>query len=168
MEFEVGDGVMYPSRGAGRITGVEHIELVEGFEHYYVIDIPSERLVVRVPVRKVEDLGLRPVMSQTRLEDVLDVLRSKPDKLADDYKERQLLIDEDIKTGNAMRMAAVIRDLTGRLREHYLTKRDSDLLSQARDLLVTEMAVATDREVSAVQEDIDLALQETLQETVQE
>jgi len=158
MEFAVGDGVMYPSRGAGRITGVEHIELVEGFEHYYVIDIPSERLIVRIPVRKVADLGLRPVMSETKLGDVLGVLRSKPDKLADDYKERQLLIDEQIKTGSAMRMAAVIRDLTWRLRVHYLTKRDGDLLNQARDLLVTEMAVATDREVSALQEEIDTAL----------
>ena len=158
MEFAVGDGVMYPSRGAGRITGVEHIELVEGFDHYYVIDIPSERLIVRIPVRKVADLGLRPVMSETKLEDVLGVLRSKPDKLADDYKERQLLIDEQIKTGSAMRMAAVIRDLTWRLRVHYLTKRDGDLLNQARDLLVTEMAVATDRDVSALQEEIDTAL----------
>jgi CarD family transcriptional regulator len=164
MEFAVGDGVMYPSRGAGRITGVEHIELVEGFEHYYVIDIPSERLIVRIPVRKVADLGLRPVMSETKLEDVLGVLRSKPDKLADDYKERQLLIDEQIKTGSAMRMAAVIRDLTWRLRVHYLTKRDGDLLNQARDLLVTEMAVATDREVSALQEEIDTALLEHVSE----
>ncbi|HUW10367.1 MAG TPA: CarD family transcriptional regulator [Anaerolineae bacterium] len=164
MEFAVGDGVMYPSRGAGRITGVEHIELVEGFEHYYVIDIPSERLIVRIPVRKVADLGLRPVMSETKLGDVLGVLRSKPDKLADDYKERQLLIDEQIKTGSAMRMAAVIRDLTWRLRVHYLTKRDGDLLNQARDLLVTEMAVATDREVSALQEEIDTALLEHVSE----
>jgi len=129
-----------------------------------VIDIPSERLIVRIPVRKVADLGLRPVMSETKLEDVLGVLRSKPDKLADDYKERQLLIDEQIKTGNAMRMAAVIRDLTWRLRVHYLTKRDGDLLNQARDLLVTEMAVATDREVSALQEEIDTALLEHVSE----
>ena len=164
MQFAVGDGVMYPSRGAGRITGVEHIELVEGFEHYYVIDIPSARLIVRVPVRKVDDLGLRPVMSVTKLEDVLGVLRSKPKKLADEYKERQLLVEEHIKTGSAMRMAAVVRDLTGRFRDTYLTKRDNDLLSQARELLVTEMAVATGRDVSVLQEEVDTALQVTAPE----
>jgi len=163
-EFAVGDGVMYPSRGAGRVTGVEHIELVEGFEHYYVIDIPSERLIVRVPVRKVDDLGLRPVMSKTKMVDVLGVLRSKPKELADEYKERQLRIDEHIRTGSATLMAEVIRDLTGRFREKYLTKRDNDLLNHARELLVTEMAVATDREVSALQEEIDTALQVTAPE----
>jgi CarD family transcriptional regulator len=137
---------------------VEHIELVEGFERYYVIDIPSGRLTVRVPVGKVSDLGLRPVMSQANHDRVLRILRSRPRRLPDEYKERQLKVEENIKTGRSVALARVVRDLTGRERKSYLTKRDGDLLAQARDLLADEMAMATGDEMSACQEIIDSAL----------
>jgi CarD family transcriptional regulator len=158
MEFAVGDGVMYPNRGAGRITGVEQLELVEGYEEYYVIDIPSGRLTVRVPLRRADDLGLRPVMSQGNFERVLDILRSKPRDLPDDYKQRQQEVEEQLKTGSAALLAEVVRDLTGRLRGRYLTKRDGDLLAQARDLLADEIAMATDGEVTAIHDVLDDAL----------
>jgi len=35
MDFSVGDKVLYANRGAGTIIGVEHEELVDGFEDYY-------------------------------------------------------------------------------------------------------------------------------------
>ncbi|MBC8446768.1 MAG: hypothetical protein H8D78_03370 [Chloroflexi bacterium] len=158
MEFSVGDKVMYPSRGAGKVTGMEHQELVDGFEHYYVIEIPGDRLTVRVPMRKTEDLGIRPVMSEAKLGRVLNVLGSKPLRLPKDYKERQGRIEEKLKTGRALLLAEVIRDLTARERLAYLTKRDGDLLTQGRDLLTSEIAMATDRETSDVNETIDAVL----------
>jgi CarD family transcriptional regulator len=158
MDFAVGDGVMYPSRGAGKITAVEQLELVDGYQDYYVIDIPSGRLTVRVPTSKAGDLGLRPVMSQASLNHVLEILGSKPNRLADDYKVRQQKVEEDLKTGRPVLLAQVIRDLTARLRRAYLTKRDGDLLTQARDLLADEMAMASDGDVTSVQDAMDAAL----------
>jgi len=158
MDFAVGDGVMYPSRGAGKITGVEQLELVEGYEDYYVIDIPSGRLTVRIPTSRATDLGLRPVMSQASLDQVLKTLGSKPSNLADDYKVRQQKVEEDLKTGRPLLLAQVIRDLTNRLQQTYLTKKDGDLLSHARDLLADEMAMATDGDVTEIYDAMDAAL----------
>jgi CarD family transcriptional regulator len=161
MEFAVGDGVMYPNRGAGKITAVEHLELVDGFEDYYVIDIPSGRLTVRVPLRKADDLGLRPVMTQSSLKRVIKILRSQPKRLPDDYKVRQQEVEELLKTGQSLQLAEVVRDLTGRLRHKYLTKRDGDLLAQARDLLADEIAMATNGDVAATHDVLDDALAAT-------
>ena len=58
MQLSVGDKVVYPRHGVGQITGREQLDLVEGFEHYYVIEILGKSLTVRIPVRKMEELGI--------------------------------------------------------------------------------------------------------------
>ncbi|MDX1521772.1 MAG: CarD family transcriptional regulator, partial [Anaerolineae bacterium] len=78
MEFAVGDQVVHPKHGAGEIVGVEQLELVEGFENYYVIEMEEKRLTVRVPFRKMEALNIRPVMSPSRLQKVLNTLHDAP------------------------------------------------------------------------------------------
>jgi len=156
--FAVGDKVMYPHRGAGKIVGVENLELVEGFEDYYVIEIPRDRLTLRVPSGKASDLGLRPVMTKTKMSRILRVLRSEPVDLPNEYKERQQLIEVKLRTCSAKEIAEAVRDLTWHEERAHLTKRDNDLLSQGRDLLASEMAMATDVEAMEVQITIDATL----------
>jgi RNA polymerase-interacting CarD/CdnL/TRCF family regulator len=79
---------------------------------------------------------------------VLSTLRSKPQQLPDDYKERQEQIDEKVKTGHVMQLAQVVRDLTWHGERAHLTKRDSDLLRHGQDLLAAEMALVSGQAVS--------------------
>lgn len=158
MEFAVGDKVMCPNRGAGTIVGVEHQELVEGFEHYYVIEIHSQRLILRVPIRKMKELGVRPVMPQDELTRVWDTLRKPPRRLVDDFKERQEQIRQELRSGKPLEIAKAVRDLTWREQYAYLTKADSGLLAQGRGLLADEMALVMDKEVVEAEQMIDAAL----------
>ena len=59
MEFSVGDKVVHPGHGCGQIIGLERLDLVEGFERYYVIEFPDKGLTVHVPVP--EQSPLQPV-----------------------------------------------------------------------------------------------------------
>jgi len=164
MEFSIGDKVMYPSRGAGRIIGEEHQELVNGFEHYYVIEIRGKRLTLRVPMRKMGDLGVRPVMPQDKLARVWDTLRSAPRRLSEDFKERQEQVRQKLQTGRPLEVAEVVRDLTWRERYAYLTKADSELLAKGRELLATEMALVMDKEVFEAEQMINAALAASIME----
>lgn len=160
MEFSVGDRVMYPNLGNGTIIGVEHQELVDGFKRYYVIEIPGEKLTTYVPIRKTDELGVRHIMSKTKLTHVLETLRGMPRRLPEGFKERQKRIREKLKTGSPTQIAEVVRDLTWHERLAHLTKTDSKLLSQGRDFLANEIAEVTDVEVDDVNEMIDSALKE--------
>jgi CarD family transcriptional regulator len=160
MSYAIGDKVVYPHRGAGTVTGVEHAELVGGFDRYYVIDIPASRLTVRVPVNKVDDLGVRPVASQRRLVHVLDLLGEAPAELPDDYKQRQLAVREKMDTGRAAPLAEVVRDLLWREEQAHLTRVDRRLLDEARELLAAEVALITDQDMPEAHEAIDTALAE--------
>jgi CarD family transcriptional regulator len=157
-DFAVGDKVMYPHRGAGKIVGVENLELVEGYVDYYVIEIPRDRLTLRVPFGKATDLGLRPVMTKTKMNKILRILRSEPRELPLDYKERQQQIEIMLRTCSSSEIAEAVRDLTWHEERAHLTKRDNDLLSQGRDLLASEMAMATDVDALEVQQTIDATL----------
>jgi CarD family transcriptional regulator len=158
MELSVGDEVVYPRHGVGRITGMERLDLVEGFERYYVIEIPDKGLTVRVPVRKMDELGLRPVMSRSKLARVLEALRAAPRLLSEDYKQRQAGVRERLETGAPLRIAEVVRDLTWHERRAHLTRADSDLLAWGREFLSAEMALVTGTEVTDARQMIDSAL----------
>lgn len=149
MEFVVGDKVVHPRYGAGRIARVEQWEAADGGTSYYVIEIPGQGLTVHVPVLKAEEAGMRPAIAPARLPQVLSTLRSSPLRLPDDNKERQEQIWATVKTGTAMLLATVVRDLTWHNQRAHLTKRDSELLKKGQDLLAAEMALVTGDNLSA-------------------
>jgi CarD family transcriptional regulator len=157
MRLSVGDKVVFPRRGIGQITGLESLDLVEGFERYYVIEIP-DGLTVRVPVKKATELGLRPVMSRAKLARVLSELGSSPRLLSEDYRERQGWVRERLATGAPIRIARIVRDLTWHERRAHLTQADTDLLTRGRDFLSAEIAIVTGTEVIDARQTINDAL----------
>lgn len=158
MQFSVGDKIVHPHRGPGRIVGVEQREFLEGMKRYYVVEIPVYGMTVHVPVSKAADLGIRLAMSRAKVARVLDTLRSQPDLLSKDYKERQKDIWERIKTGRPIKTAEAVRDLTWRSRQAHLTKKDSELLQRGQDFLAAEMALVLDTEVPEANRNIASAL----------
>jgi CarD family transcriptional regulator len=148
MQFSVGDKVVHPHHGPGRVAGVERWELIDGPKRYYVIEIPGQGLTVHIPVSKADEVGVRLAMPQSRLPQVLSMLRGKPHPLPEDYKERQEQIWAKLRTGRVMQLARVVRDLTWHRERAHLTRKDSDYLRQGQELLAAEMALASGDAVS--------------------
>jgi len=149
-EFRVGDKVVHPHHGPGRISGVERKEFLDGAKRYYVIDIPSRGLTVYMPRKRASDIGLRPAMRLSTHTRVMDTLRSRPRRLPADYRERQELVWGQLISSRPLQIARVVRDLIGHRRRAHLTRRDNDLLKQGIELLATEMALVTDSEIEDV------------------
>ena len=158
VRLSVGDNVVVPKRGIGQITGLESLDLVEGFERYYVIEIPYDGLTVRIPVRKAAELGIRLVMSRAKLAHVLKELGSCPRPLSKDYRKRQNWVRERLATGAPIRIARIVRDLTWHERRAHLTQSDTDLLARGRDFLSAEIAVVTGTEMVDARQTINDAL----------
>ncbi|MDX1521671.1 MAG: CarD family transcriptional regulator, partial [Anaerolineae bacterium] len=152
------DQVVHPKHGAGKIVGVEQLELIEGFENYYVIEMEEKRLTVRVPFRKMEALNIRPVMSPSRLQKVLNTLHDAPRRLATDYKTRQARLREKLGTGRPSKIAEVVRDLTWHKRNKTLASSDARLLDHGREVLTTEIALVTDTEPTEARQIINTVL----------
>lgn len=158
MQFSVGDKVVQPGIGAGKIVGTKEQELVAGFKHYYVIAIPDRNSTVYVPVGTAEALGVRLAMSQGKVDRVLDTLASMPQPLPRDYIERQEEIEQKIKTDQPLLVAEVIRDLFGRQKLAPLTARDREQLARGRYLLAGEIALVTE----TLMKDVNVMIDERL------
>jgi CarD family transcriptional regulator len=148
MQFSVGDKVVHPHHGPGRIAGIEHRDLLDGTKRYYVIEIPGQGLTVHIPVDKADKVGVRPAMAQSRLPRVLSTLRGRPRLLPEDFKERQEQVGAKLRTGRLMQLARVVRDLTWHRERAHLTRTDYDRLRQGSDRLAAEMALVSGDNVS--------------------
>jgi CarD family transcriptional regulator len=158
MRFSVGDKVVHPHHGPGRITGAERREFLDGEKLYYEIEIPMQELSVFLPRETMEEIGVRPAMTRARLARVLAKLRSRPRHLPQDFKERQGEVWERLRTGRVMKMAEVVRDLTWHKKRDHLTKKDSELLTQGTQRLAAEMALVSGTEAP----DMEKTIQDTL------
>ncbi|MEA3334594.1 MAG: CarD family transcriptional regulator [Chloroflexota bacterium] len=143
MDFAIGDHVVHPRLGTGQITGVRSFDLIEGYERYYVIEMKEQRLSVRVPIANAVELGVRPVMSRSKLNRVLDILGSAPDELPENSKARQATVRKKLEMAKAIPLAEAVRDLAWHKEVDHLTKADNDLLNCGRNMLAEEMAIVT-------------------------
>lgn len=158
MQFSVGDKVVHPQHGPGQIVTVDHRELVEGFEHYYVVELLKNESILFIPIRKMDELGVRPVMSQAKLTLVLTILREVPQRLSKDFKVRQARVREELATARPTKVAEAVRDLTGRRQRSHLTPVDTRLLKRCRELLAAEIAAVNGIDVIYAHHTIDAAL----------
>ena len=158
MQFSVGDKVVHPHHGPGRISSVERKELMDGTKRYYVIDIPGRGLTVQVPVRRAREAGVRPAMAQSGLLKIMRTLGSRPSRLPEDHKERQEAVWAKLSTGRAIQLARVIRDLTWHRERAHLTRKDSEYLKIGQERLAAEMALVSEDPVAEVSQQIESAM----------
>jgi len=145
--FDVGDKVVHPNHGAGQVTGIKEQDLLEQYHRYYVIDLAVDDRTLMIPVSKAKEIGLRSISQEAVLSQVWHTLGAAAKTLLDDYKKRQARIEEKLKTGEAIKVAEVIRDLSARKREDRLTSFDTRLLERAEQFLAGEVALVEEVQV---------------------
>jgi CarD family transcriptional regulator len=158
MRLAVGDKIVHPHHGPGTITSIEQKEFLEGSEVYCVIEIPAQGLILHVPKRRMEEIGVRRAMSKTQIRRMLATLRKTPRLLPDDYKERQEQVWEQLQTGDPIQLAETVRDLTWHDRRSQLTKKDTDYLDRAQKLLAAEMALVSETEIAEANRTLEATL----------
>ena len=166
MPLAVGDKVVHPYHGPGRITAIENKEFTHGKENYYVIEIPTQGLTLHIPKHRVQEIGVRPAMAQAQLERVLATLRSRPKGLPEDHKERQEQVWEKLQTGDPIEIAEVLRDLTWHEKQAHLTKKDTDYLDRGQKLLAAEIALVTGTDVAEASKTIESTLTAAVAESI--
>lgn len=142
--FRVGDRVVYPMHGAGTIEGIEQKEVLGKTHRYYVLNLPISDMKVMIPVDNSEEIGLRDVIDPEEVEQVLDVLRQECTPMSTNWNRRYRNNLEKIKTGDIFEVAEVVRNLTARDREKPLSSGERKMLDSAREILLSELILATD------------------------
>lgn len=138
--FDVGDLVVHPHHGAGRIINRCQRHLAGRNGIYLEIEIKDGGLKILVPCDSTGTIGLRKVADRSRLGPIVAVLEAAPDTVHGNWTTRERIYRDRLKTGDALAWAAVARDLGARATDSDLSAREKRLHQRARQLLTSELA----------------------------
>ncbi|MQA79231.1 MAG: CarD family transcriptional regulator [Streptosporangiales bacterium] len=142
MTFKVGDTVVYPHHGAALIESIENRVVAGENKDYLVLKITQGDLTVMVPADNAEIVGVRDVVGRDGLEKVFDVLRAPHTEEPTNWSRRYKANLEKLASGDVNKVAEVVRDLWRRDRERGLSAGEKRMLAKARQILVSELALA--------------------------
>jgi RNA polymerase-interacting CarD/CdnL/TRCF family regulator len=141
MQYKLGDFVVHPNHGVGKIVRIEEKQFFEAEPSlYYEISIRNG--TVWVPVKEASAADLRTVVKKKDLSHFRNYLKSPPIVLDTDYRKRQAEISARLREGTFEIMCEVVRDLTAHSWKKPLSEGDAALLHKVQENLCYEWSVA--------------------------
>jgi CarD family transcriptional regulator len=144
--YEVGDKVVYPHHGAGKIVKKENKEVLGQKREYLTIKILYNDMTVMVPTENADKAGLRKVISQEAVDEVLAVLRDDGTHMPKNWNRRFKHNRDKIKTGDIFELAEVVRNLSIRDLDKGLSTGEKQMFGRAKKILASELMYARDME----------------------
>ncbi len=142
--YSVGDKVVYPHHGAGKIMKIESKDVLGQQRDYLTIQILHNDMTVMVPVENADRAGLRKVVESDVVDQVLEVLRGDPTKMPKNWSRRYKHNRDKLKTGDIFEVAEVVRNLAIRHADKGLSTGEKQMFSKAKKILASELMYARD------------------------
>ena len=153
--FKVGDKIVYPPLGIGVIEGVEEISIEGKSTSFFSIRILEKDAVIRVPLEKVEKVGLRKIIADSSVKDIVDILTSPPTPQREEkvsWTVRHREYTDKIKSGSIEEVAEVYRDLMQLRKDKDLSFGERKILDLAQQFLIGEISEAKNIEPEEAEE----------------
>ena len=156
--FKVGDKVVYPHHGAATIIKKERVEFAGEKQDYFVLEVATDQLTVRVPTMNALELGVRPVISKTVARKVFATFKDEPQEAGSNWSRWYKLLTEKINSGDIFQVAEVVRDLTYAQQVKGISPALKRMLAKARLIIVSELRFALVLEEEEAIKRLDRAL----------
>ena len=144
--YKVGDHVVYPHHGAGKVLRKEVKEVLGERREYLTIKILHNDMTVMVPCENADRAGLRRVIGEEAVTKVLSVLRDDVSQMPKNWNRRFKHNREKIKTGDVFELAEVVRNLAIRETEKGLSTGEKQMYTRAKKILASELMYALEME----------------------
>ncbi|MGF2950349.1 CarD family transcriptional regulator [Microbacterium alcoholitolerans] len=142
MLFEVGETVVYPHHGAATIIEVKDRVIKGETKKYLKLNVTQGDLIIEVPAENVDLVGVRDVIGQEGLDHVFEVLRAPFTEEPTNWSRRYKANLEKLASGDVIKVSEVVRDLWRRDQDRGLSAGEKRMLAKARQILVSELALA--------------------------
>ena len=152
--FSVGDHVVYPKHGVGRIVELQATEIAGAKLELYVLRFEKERMTLRVPMNKAEAVGMRKLSSQATLADAMTTLKGKPKVKRTMWSRRAQEYEAKINSGDLVSIAEVVRDLFRAEDQPEQSYSERQIFEAATSRLARELAAMEATDEPGAQEKI--------------
>jgi len=107
--YNIGNYVVYPKHGVGKIVAVEKAKIGDIDITFYKVFIEREKLTLSIPLN--QQSHLRHVSSTSQINKAISILKSKPKIKRTMWSRRAQEYDQKINSGKLYELAEVVRDL---------------------------------------------------------
>lgn len=152
--FNIGDKIVYPMHGAGTIDAIEEKDILGEKQAYYIIKMPGE-VKVMIPTEKAEQVGVRNIINKEEAVKVMSVLGENETEMDKNWNKRYRDNMDKMKSGDIYEVADVVRNLSFKQKEKGLSTGEKKMLSNAKQILVSELVLAEHASQEEVEQLID-------------
>ncbi len=138
--FKVGELVVYPAHGVGKISNIEEQEIAGIKLELYIVDFEKEKLRLKVPTNRAEQKGMRQLADRSMIEAAMKVIRGRARIKRTMWSRRAQEYDAKINSGDMISVAEVIRDLYRSERQPEQSYSERQLFEQALARFARELA----------------------------
>ena len=142
--YKVGEKIVYPMHGAGIIKDFEEKEILGSTQKYYVLELSGIEATHLVPVATADTIGVRPVIKKDVVKDIYSLIADYTEEDTSNWNKRYRENLRKMKTGALEEVAKVVSSLTLREFEKPLSTSEKKMLTNATNILVSELTLATD------------------------
>jgi CarD family transcriptional regulator len=142
--YKVGDKVVYPHHGAGKIVKKEKKDVLGQQREYLTIQILYNEMTVEVPSDSADRAGLRKVIAEETVAEVIAVLNDDGSSMPKNWNRRFKHNRDKIKTGDIFELAEVVRNLSIRELDKGLSTGEKQMFGRAKKILASELMYARD------------------------
>jgi CarD family transcriptional regulator len=153
MRLNIGTKIVYPAQGpciigsiVSRVIGNQQLSF------YQLTVLNNGGMELFVPVNKVKQVGIRPLLERDEVPKLLERLQ-QPAKEVAGWRQRNLYNLKLFAAGSAFDLAEVIESLTELSETKSLAVGEQKTLERARELLICELSVVL-REAKAIAENL--------------
>ena len=178
LDFKTGQYVVYPTQGVGKLVLIEEQTIGNQKIKMMVIDFDRNHMTLRVPVERAEISGLRPLSSIKKMDEAIASAKGKAGAKRMIWARRAAQYEENINSGDPMKLAEVVRDLQRRTATDTMTFSARQLYLRALERMAQEFAIlhkmdldeASDKieDILGVPKEIDLNATDEDEEEVDE
>ena len=155
LDFKTGQYVVYPTQGVGKLVRIEEQVIAGQKIKMLVIDFERNHMTLRVPMERAEISGLRPLTTAKKMDEAIASAKGKAGVKRMIWARRAAQYEENINSGDPMKLAEVVRDLQRRSAADTMTFSARQLYLRALERMAQEFAVLHKIDLDAASDKIE-------------
>jgi CarD family transcriptional regulator len=156
--FKIGDKVIYPTQGLGVIEDIQ-VQSFDGetFKVYHLRILANNTLIM-FPSINTQEIGIRKPNGEKVVKHLLDLMRKSDFDIQTNWKGRYKEHLNLMKSGSLQDMVAVLKSLYYLSLSKPLSFREKKMMEKAKELVISEMALACSLSTAQIEDKISQAL----------
>ena len=155
LDFKTGQYVVYPTQGVGKLQRIEEQVIAGQSVKLLVIEFEASHMTLRVPLERAEISGLRPLASSRKMDEAIATAKGKAGSKRMIWSRRAAQYEENINSGDPVKVAEVVRDLRRHNPTDTMTFSARQLYLRALERMAQEFAILHKMDVDAASEKIE-------------